>query len=228
MPPTETVPLPPGDRDADLVLLLRAGHSPAFAALMRRHNQRLYRLARGVVRDDAEAEEAVQESYLRAFAHIDGFRGQSSLATWLARIVLNEALGRLRRRPAIIDVDPVAAAATRPVTAPVDEACPERALARKELRRAIERAIDDLPPPFRTVFVMRAIEEMTIEETAACLGIPCDTVKTRLHRANKLLRRALSAEFGSLLDGVFPFLGARCDGLTQRVLVRLGLGLDAL
>jgi RNA polymerase sigma-70 factor (ECF subfamily) len=107
-------------------------------------------------------------------------------------------------------------------------ACPERALARKEVRHAIERAIDDLPPPFRTVFVMRAIDEMSIEETAACLGIPGDTVKTRLHRANKLLRRALSAEFGSILDGVFPFLGERCDGLTRRVLERLGLALDAV
>src|SRR6516164_7031732 len=111
---------------------------------MRRRNQRLYRLARGVVRDDAEAEEAVQQSYVRAFTHIDGFRGQSSLATWLARIVLNEALGRLRRRHPMIDVTSTAAAATRPDNPPralVDEACPERTLARKELRHAIERAI---------------------------------------------------------------------------------------
>jgi RNA polymerase sigma-70 factor, ECF subfamily len=231
MPPTETRLLPPCDRDAELVLLLRAGDSPAFAALMRRHNQRLYRLARGVVRNDAEAEEVVQESYLRAFTHLDGFRGQSSLATWLARIVLNEAFGRLRRRRPMIDVDATAEDPTPPGSAPpalADEACPERALARKELRRAIERAVDDLPPPFRTVFVMRAIEQMSIEETAACLGIPGDTVKTRLYRANRQLRRALRAEFGSILDGAFPFLGGRCDGLTRRVLDRLGLAADAI
>jgi RNA polymerase sigma-70 factor (ECF subfamily) len=201
---------------------MRAGHSSAYALLMRRNNQRLYRLARGIVADDAEAEEAVQETYLRAFTHLDGFRGGSSLATWLARIVLNEALARCRRRRPAIDADAPEADAAPGLFAP-EEASPERLSARREIRRAIEQAVDRLPPPFRAVFIMRAIEEMSTAETAACLHIPCETVKTRLHRANQLLRHTLRAEFGSMLDDAFPFLGARCDGLTARVLDRLGM-----
>ena len=225
MTPSETEVLLPAARDAETILLLRSGHAPAFAALMRRNNQRLYRLARGIVKDDAEAEEIVQEGYLRAFSKIDAFDGRSSLATWLARIVLNEALGRLRGRRPTVGIDEVAdlLPAGGAVAGLDDDASPERAIARNEVRRAIERAVDRLPAQFRAVFILRAVEEMSIAETAASLGIPCDTVKTRLHRANKLLRQALSDEFGSLLDGVFPFLGARCEGMVRRVLERLGL-----
>lgn len=177
--------------DADLLTHLRAGGSSAYAALMRRHNQRLYRLARGILRDDAEAEEAVQEGYVPAFTHLDGFKGEASLATWLARIVLNEALGRLRRRPPTVDIDDLAgmpAAVDGAPTLATSEPSPEQAIARLEIRRAIERAVDGLPATFRSVFILRAIEQMTIEQTAACLGIPGETAKTRLHRANKLLR----------------------------------------
>ncbi len=222
----ETEVLRGGAGDAEFVLLLRSGHSPSFAALMRRNNQRLYRLARGIVKDDAEAEEVVQEGYVRAFSNLDGFKGQSSIATWLARIVLNEALGRLRCRRRTIDIDEMAETLAAGVSAGAgldDETSPERAIARGGIRRAIGRAVDRLPAAFRAVFMMRAIEQMSIEETAACLGIPGETVKTRLHRANKLLRQALSAEFGSILDDAFPFLGARCDGLIHRVLERLDL-----
>lgn len=227
MPSIETELLPCNAPDAELVASLRAGHAPAFAALMRHNNRRLYRLARGVVGDDWEAEEVVQEGYLRAFTHLDSFKGGSSLATWLARIVLNEALGRLRRRHPTVELDETTDACAADGTLGIrDAACPERATARREVRRAIERAVDQLPPAFRAVFVMRAIEQLSIEETALCLGIPGETVKTRLHRANKLLRRALSAEFGSILDAAFPFLGARCDRMVEGVLERLGLPAD--
>jgi RNA polymerase sigma-70 factor (ECF subfamily) len=210
----------PGDGDAELLARMRAGLPDAFAQLMRSNNQRLYRLARGFLDNAAEAEEALQESYVRAFTHLDRFRGESSLATWLARIVLNEALGRLRRRRPMADLDGAEeAVAAGDAPAPT----PEQEIARREIRRAIERAVDDLPPAFRSVFIMRAVEEMSIEETAACLGIPGDTVKTRFHRANKQLRRALSAQFGALVEGAFPFLGPRCDGLVAAVLDRLGL-----
>lgn len=204
--------------DAELLAYMRAGRSSAYAALMRRNNQRLFRLARGILRDDAEAEEAVQEGYVRAFTHLDGFKGEASLATWLARIVLNEALGRARRRRPMVDIDDVAE--TLAATA---ESGPEQASARLELRRAIETAVDRLPAAFRSVFILRAIEQMSIDETAACLGIRGETVKTRLHRANKLLRQALTERFGTLLEGAFPFLGPRCDGIVVRVLTRLGL-----
>jgi RNA polymerase sigma-70 factor (ECF subfamily) len=209
-----------GGGDAELLARMRAGRPDAFAELMRSNNQRLYRLARGFLDNAAEAEEALQESYVRAFTHLDRFRGESSLATWLARIVLNEALGRLRRRRPTVDLDG-AEEAVAAGDAPA--ATPEQEIARREVRRAIERAVDDLPPAFRSVFIMRAVEEMSVEETAACLGIPGDTVKTRFHRANKQLRRALSAQFGALVEGAFPFLGSRCDGLVAAVLDRLGL-----
>ncbi len=219
--------------EGDLLQRLRDGQPTAFADLMRRNNQRLYRLARGFLRNDAEAEEAVQETYLKAFTHLDSFRGDCSLATWLGRIVVNEALIRLRRQksqpgnPAAGSVNDLAdiptdgghLVAAIPVAAPT----PEQAMARHELRRAIETAVDNLPPPFRSVFMLRTIEQMSIEETAAYLGIPAQTVKTRLHRANKLLREALSAELGAIFDGVFPFLGSRCDRLTAAILARLGL-----
>lgn len=217
----------PGSGDAELLTRMRAGQQAAFAVLMRSNNQRLFRLARGFLEDAAEAEDVLQESYVRAFTHLDGFRGQSSLATWLARIVLNEALGRRRRRRPTVDINDIA---ETPIAgdgyAAFSEPTPEQAIARREIRRAIEKAVDELAPPFRSVFILRAVEQMSIEETAACLGIPSDTVKTRLHRANKRLRRALTAQFGPLLDDAFPFLGERCDRLVAAVIARLGLAAD--
>jgi len=217
--------------DAELLAQLRAGRSSAYAALMRGNNQRLYRLARGILRDESEAEEVVQESYVRAFTHLDGFKGEASLATWLARIVLNEALGRLRRRRPILDIDDMAETLVAAEDAPMlrsVEPSPEQASARLEIRRAIERAVDALPPAFRSVFMLRALEQMSVEETAACLGIPGETVKTRFHRANKLLRQALTRHFGAILDGAFPFLGTRCDRLIAGVLERLQLPTEIL
>jgi RNA polymerase sigma-70 factor, ECF subfamily len=216
--------------DAELLAHMRAGQSSAYAVLMRRNNQRLYRLARGILRDDAEAEEAVQEGYVRAFTHLDGFKGDASLATWLARIVLNEALGRVRRRRPTVDIDDMAedlVAGEGAAGLATVEPSPEQASARREIRRAIETAVDQLPAAFRSVFILRTIEQMSIEETAACLGIPGETVKTRLHRANKQLRRALAQRFGTMLDGAFPFLGPRCDGVVARVLQRLCLPAEA-
>lgn len=215
--------------DAELLARLRGGESSAFAHLMRSNNQRLYRLARGILRDDAEAEEAVQESYFRAFTHLDGFKGQSSLATWLARIVANEALGRLRRRRPTVDIDDMAEtlAADCAITAPHVSPSPEHAAARQEIGRLIEDAVDELPAAFRAVFILRAVEQMSIEETAQCLGIPPETVKTRFHRANRLLRRTLSTELSSIFDGAFPFLGRRCDRLVDCLLRRLKLPASA-
>jgi RNA polymerase sigma-70 factor, ECF subfamily len=214
--------------DTELLALMRAGQSSAYVHLMRRHNQRFFRLARGILHDDAEAEEAVQEGYLRAFTHLDGFKGEASLATWLARIVVNEALARLRRRRPTIDIEDAGALllTEAEVSAARTEPSPEQALARREIRRAIEAAVDALPAPFRAVFMLRAIEQLSIADTAAYLDIPEETVKTRFHRANRLLRQRLSAEFGSIFEGAFPFLGARCDRLVSGVLKRLGLGAE--
>ncbi len=212
--------------ESELLSGLRAGRSSAYAALMRRNNQRLYRLARGVLGDDAEAEEAVQAGYVRAFTHIDSFKGEASVSTWLARIVLNEAMMRQRRRRPTVDIDHVSeqtleTAATASAARP--EPSPEQALARREIGRAIERAVDALPATFRSVFVLRVIEQLSIEETALSLGIPEETVKTRLHRANKLLRGTLAQNFDAIFEDAFPFLGRRCDSLVATVLKRLAL-----
>ena len=207
--------------DADLLALMRRGEPAAFAALMRQNNRRLYRLARSIVRDESEAEDVVQETYVRALAHLDEFRGEASLTTWLARIAANEALGRLRRRRPTVDL----AQAENVVALPGVGATlnPENVAARREIRRVIEHAVDALPANFRIVFMLRAVEQMSIDETASLLGIPAETVKTRFHRANRQLRQALSAEFASILDDAFPSAGARCDALLGRVLTRLGV-----
>ena len=217
-----------GFADADLLAGMRAGNSAAFAALMRRNNQRLYRLARGFLRDDLEAEEAVHDGYVSAFTHLDGFRGGSSLATWLARIVSNEALARLRRRRPTVDIGEMSEtlSATDGLLTTTAEPTPEQAIARREIRSAIEKAVDELPPYFRSVFMLRAIEQMSVEETASCLGIPGDTVKTRFHRANKLLRQALTIQFGAIFDDMYLFLGARCDRLVVTVLEHIGISAE--
>lgn len=214
--------------ESELLSGLRAGQSSAYAALMRRNNQRLYRLARGVLGDDAEAEEAVQAGYVRAFTHIDSFKGEASVSTWLARIVLNEAMTRQRRRRPTVDIDTVSEQALDTDAEPAaigtrHEPSPEQALARREISRAIERAVDALPAAFRSVFVLRAIEQLSIEETAVSLGIPEETVKTRLHRANKLLRATLAENFDAIFEDAFPFLGRRCDRLVAAVLGQLDL-----
>jgi RNA polymerase sigma-70 factor, ECF subfamily len=216
------------DSDSDLVALVLAGDGAAFAAIMTRYNQRLFRVARGLVRDEAEAEDVLQEAYVRAFAALPGFRGEAGLCTWLTRIVLNEALGRMRRRRSteqleVLDQD-AQTGDSRVVMFPgVTAPNPEAAAARSEVRRLLEHAIDNLPEAFRLVFVMRDIEEMSIEETAANLSIRPETVKTRLHRARRLLRKNLDDKLSTVLRDTFPFQGARCARITQAVIARLGL-----
>ncbi len=216
-----------GLSDEELVRRIRAGETGAFAAVMQRYNQRLYRVARAMVRDDGEAEDVVQAAYLRAFAALPGFRGEAALGTWLTRIVLNEAFGRVRgRRPTdelvvleTQDRDARARLIMFPgVNVPAD---PEAAAAQAEIRRLLENAIDTLPDPFRLVFVMRELEEMSVEETSAQLGIRPETVKTRLHRARRLLRAELDGRLSSALSGTFPFAGARCALIIGAVLARL-------
>lgn len=213
-----------GCSDAVLVDFARHGEEAAMRLIIQRHNRRLYRTARAILRDDSEAEDVVQEVYLRAFAALDGFRGDSSLSTWLTRIALNEALGRLRRRRPTSGLEAVDAAAARnggdlimfPGAQP--PASPESELARRQIRLLLEHAIDELPEPFRIVFILRDIEEMSIEQTAQHLSIRPETVKTRLHRARRLIRATLSRQVSSAFAELFPFGGARCDRMTERVM----------
>jgi RNA polymerase sigma-70 factor, ECF subfamily len=214
--------------DAELVQRARQRDAGAFRAIMRRYNRRLYRVARSVTRDDSEAEDVVQEVYLRAFTNLGTFRGDSSLATWLTRIALNEALGRLRRRRPTVELSTLDAESqdeTRIIQFPqmTANSDPERAVAQREIRLLMERAIDELPEAFRIVFVMREIEELSVEETANFLNLPEATVKTRLHRARRLLREVLEEQLAPALADAFPFDGMRCTRMADRVLERLGL-----
>ena len=215
--------------DTELVDLVRGGNGDAFRAIMQRYNQRLYRVARGIVRDEAEAEDVLQEAYMRGFAAFREFRGDSGLATWLTRIVMNEAFGRMRRRRPTEELESLDRAIeqgdTRVIMFPGVHATqsPEVAAARAEVRRILEHAIDELPETFRLVFLMRDVEELSIEETAAQLDIRPETVKTRLHRARKLLRQHLDEKLASVLKDTFPFEGARCARITDGVMARLGL-----
>ncbi len=220
-----------GLEDGELVALARRGEPAAFGEIMRRHNRRLFRAARSVLRDDAEAEDAVQEAYVRAFRGLDGFRGEAGLSTWLTRIALNEALGRLRRGRPVVDLGALDAAAREgggarilmfPTVAHDGGSDPEGAMARRQIRRLLEEAIDALPEAFRLVLVARDVDGMGVEDTARVLGLRPETVRTRLHRARRLLRAALEERLGDALRDAFPFEGARCARLTEAVLARLG------
>ncbi len=215
--------------DAALVERARSRDGAAVRLIMQRHNRQLYRAARGVLNDDAEAEDVVQEAYVRAFTHLDGFRGEAQLSTWLTRIALNEALGRLRRRRITVslkDIDAITdQGEARVIYLPSarQDSDPEAAAIQAEVRRLLERAVDELPDSFRMVFVLRDIEEMSIEETAAHLGLRPETVKTRLHRARRLLRQSLDKTLSTAVSDLFPCAGARCARISMAVLERLGL-----
>lgn len=211
--------------DTALVALARSGHRDAFRHIMRRCNQRLFRVARGVVGNDHEAEDVVQEAYSHAFEKLPDFRGEASLLTWMTRIVLNEAYGRLRQRRSTVEVEAIEASqsADRIIAFPArfGSEDPAAAAARAQIRRMVEHAIDGLPEPFRIVFVMREMEECTVEETARSLDLRPETVKTRLYRARRLLRAALHGSLASTLTDAFPFLGPRCDRIVETVLDRM-------
>lgn len=213
--------------DADLAQRVAAGDHSAFELLMRRYNRPLYRTARSILKDDAEAEDVLQDAYLLAYKGIDKYRGESSLATWLTRIVVNESIARSRktsRRAEIIRLDGESDYSNHVAETTMSESTseqPERSAMRAETRRLLEKKIDALPDAFRTVFVLRALEEMTVEETAACLNIPEATVRTRFFRARSLLREALSREIDFAFEEAFSFDGARCDRIVAGVLGRL-------
>jgi len=213
--------------DLDLARRAQAGDAEAFRAILRRHNQKLYRLARSIVRNDSEAEDIVQETYVTAFAHLGTFRGEASLATWLSRIAINEALGRLRKRrrqTALISDEPAGDAHIIPFPLNAGSDDPERTMAQRQILALVEQATDALPDVYRTVFVARVIEGLSLEETADLLRIKPQTVKTRLHRARALVRRRLDEQIGPLMLDAFPFAGRRCERLTAAVMKRLGFG----
>jgi len=203
-----------------------AAKHAAFETLMRQHNTRLYRVARAILRDDAEAEDAVQDAYLQAYRKFHEFRGDSQVGTWLTRIVVNEALMRLRRhrRATVVPLHGTFGPADGSAEVDVEDhkvESPSDSTLRGEVRRILERRIDELPLTFRAVFVMRDVQDMSVQETADALGIPSATVRTRLFRARALLREALQREMDAASSDVFAFDGARCDRIVDNVLQRV-------
>jgi RNA polymerase sigma-70 factor (ECF subfamily) len=211
--------------DATLVRHALAREAEAFRIIMTRNNQRLYRMARAILHNDSEAEDALQDAYMHAFSRLGSFRGDAALATWLSRIVINEALGRLRKKRHAAEkfLADNAAPDARIIPFPAagtDD--PERHMAQRQILELIERTMDSLPEKFRVVLMARAIEGMNVEETAALLGIKPETVKTRLYRARSLLRQKMDEQIGPVLVNAYPFAGRRCERVTETVLRRLG------
>jgi RNA polymerase sigma-70 factor, ECF subfamily len=214
--------------DAEIAKRCEARDREAIRALVTANNQRLYRTAWSILKDRGEAEEAVQSAYVSAFTNLDKFEGRSSLSTWLTRIVVNEALARLRaqrRRRDQLENAGVAVLDTYRETLMrgSQPAGPDVAVAREQMRRLLEHAVGSLPEAFRTVFVLREIEGLSGEETAEVLDIGVATVKTRLLRARRKLQDILAPQIGSALSDTFPFAGADCAALTERALARLSL-----
>jgi RNA polymerase sigma-70 factor (ECF subfamily) len=214
--------------DAMLLERIAQREHGAFESLMRLHNGRLFRVARAIVKNDAEAEDVLQEAYLDAYRHLAEFRGNSRLGTWLVRIVVNRALmhrRKHRRDRTVISISNRSrgsgSEAGMDLPDQVSES-PNAATLRAELRRILERRIDELPVAFRTVFVLREVEDLSVEETAGCLGIPPATVRTRLFRARTLLRESLARDIDMATGDVFAFAGDRCDRIVAAVLDRLG------
>lgn len=212
--------------DAEIVKRVRAGERALFEILMRRHNQRLYRAARAVLKDETEVEDVMQQAYINAFTHLHQFEERSQFSTWLTRITLNEAFGRRRkmrqsesmtRVPSDAGEDPGEFMDT--ITSPQPD--PERQAYAQELHRLLEAAVDTLPEAYRTVFMLRDVEGLSTSETGEGLGLGEEAVKTRLHRARAMIRRAVTAQMGEVAAGAFQFQAPRCDRVVAAVLARI-------
>jgi RNA polymerase sigma-70 factor (ECF subfamily) len=211
------------DTDEALVARARARDAAAFELLMRRHNQRVYRVVRSLLRDPAEIEDAIQQAYLQAFSHLDQFGGNARWSTWVCRIAINEALARIRQRGRFVSIDAASEEAMADFSkGPSGD--PERVAAGREFGHLVEQAIDGLPDIYRSVMILREVEGMTTEETASVLDVEVDVVKTRLHRARAALREAIEDRVGEQMRTAFTFGNERCDRVVAAVLTKLNLG----
>jgi RNA polymerase sigma-70 factor (ECF subfamily) len=212
-----------GPSDGEIVERVRSGDAASYEILMRRYNQRLYRVVRAILGDEADVEDVMQEAYLAAYRHLDGFAGRARFSTWLIRIAVNLALDRLRRARRSLPFDPLAENALEGAAGITEMRGddPEQRAGERELGRLLERAIDELPAAFRAAYVLRELEGMDPAEAAESLGIEKATLKTRLHRARQRLRAALGEELGAAAEDVFRFGGERCDRVVAAVLGRL-------
>lgn len=222
----QQAPFSPQATEAELISRAALGDEAAFEAIMRRNNRLLFRTARSILKSDPEAEDALQEAYLRAWRGLGGFRSDARLSTWLVRIVVNEALGRLRRKDAkVIPLDAAMNAIEPEIQASLadnPDSRPESSAMRAQMRELLEARIDLLPEDFRTVFMLRAVEEMSVKEVAQALDIPESTVRTRFFRARSLLREGLASQIDVALNDAFAFDGARCDRIVAGVFAKAG------
>jgi len=207
--------------DEEVVRRVRAGQIDLFEVLMRRYNQRVYRIARAVLRSDTEAEDVTQETWVRAYAHLGQFAERAAFRTWLSRIALHESWARARRGRRQESLEPGPGIEGREMKKESAVPDPEKAAFDNEVRSLVEAAVEGLPEIYRTVFVLRHVEELSTAETAELLELSEETVKTRLHRARSALQRELLAEAGAGIRQAFPFLGARCDRMVASVLARI-------
>ena len=215
-----------GLSDQAVIARIRDGEHWCFEILMRRHNRRVFRATRAILKRDDEAEDVMQEAYVRAYEHLEEFRGEASFATWLTRIAIHEALARKRREQRFDPLDSAPQQATlMPLESPRN---PEQAVNDQQLRAVLERAIDALPDEFRAVFVLRAVEQMSGAEAALCLDIPEETVKTRLHRARLRLQEVIVHALDESSTHAFEFHLTRCDRVVKGVLDRLGVSNDPI
>jgi RNA polymerase sigma-70 factor (ECF subfamily) len=207
--------------DKEVVRRILAGDAASFELLMRRYNQRIFRAVRSIVPDDDEAEDVVQESYVRAFEHLSQFGGRAAFPTWLTRIAVNEALSRQRRRKAIQYMDLNNPQNTSLELSTHDNEQADQRASNNELRSVLTQAVDALPDELRSVFTLRVIQELDTDETAACLEISESNAKVRLHRARALLRQRIDEQIGASVRQVYQFDGERCDRIVKAVLERL-------
>ena len=208
--------------EQELITYAAAGDETAFEAIMRRHNRLLFRTARSIVRSDTDAEDVLQEAYLNAWQALGQFRADARLSTWLVRIVVNEALGRSRRKSAqVIPLDAAMTSSAPEIQASLTQSAdqqPEHFAMREQLRALIERRIDRLPDLYRTIFILRGLEEMSTHAVSQALQMPEATVRTRYSRARSLLREGLAKDIDMTLDDAFSFDGERCDRIVAGVL----------
>jgi len=211
-----------GLSDEQVVVQVLGGQTAMFEVLMRRHNERVYRAARAIVRDDREAEDVMQQAYVNAYAHLRQFDGRASFATWLTRIAVHEALARVRRFARFEVLDPDAPSAREIPMRSMSAPDPERQAMSREMAALIEAAVDRLPDGMREVFVLREVQGLDTAETASSLGISDDAVKTRLSRAKAALRRDLFEHAGIAAQSAFSFHQSRCDRIVAAVFARIG------
>lgn len=233
MTPLTPVPTSPAETssDIDLIAFAMAGNDAAFALIMRRYNRLLFRSARSILKNDDDTQDAVQEAYLQAWRKLATYRADAKLSTWLVRIVVNEALGRARKTCAVI----------LPMNHPVDndlaqleeqapispDAQPEQVVMRAQVRQHMEARIDTLPDQFRTVFMLRGVEELSVEEVSTVLNIPEATVRSRFFRARSMLREGLARDMDMAVGDAFSFAGARCDRIVATVLTAINAARNA-